>query len=310
MPARAAIAVVLVLLSPSAFALDPQLAALAMPGAKVLAGANVEQAKGTPFGVYVLARLAGSEASLQRLKDATGFDPREDVVEILVASTGETAGGHPSGLVLVRGSFDATLIAAAARAKGLQPETYNGITVIDDKRQRGSVAFVAPDLAVVGSPAEVRAAVDRRGTPTSLDAALADRASQLSAAQDVWVVSSVMPSFSNLPDPTLQGIIKSGVLAGLQQSSAGVKFGANVDITAEAVAATAQDAASLAAVVRLLATMAQGRARGSVPSTLLESLTVTTSGNAVQLALSIPQSLVEQLASTPREARPLTRRRR
>jgi hypothetical protein len=176
-----------------------------------------------------------------------------------------------------------------------------------------TVAFLSPDLAVAGNADDVRAAIDRRDTPTVLDAALSTRAGELSATQDAWFVSLVPPPVSGarLPDPTLQGILNSGALNGIQQTSGGVKFGANVDVTAEAVAATAQDANTLASIARLLASLAQSNAQGTTPATLLQSLTVATSGNTVQLALSIPESLVEQLAARrSRQAGTTLRRRR
>ncbi len=299
--------------SATSMALDPQLSALAMPGAKVLAGVNVEQAKATPFGQYVLSRFARNEAALQQLQDATGFDPRRDVREILLASTGDTTAGHPPALALVRGSFDIDRISAAAQAKGQTPETYNGITILSDTRRHGAVAFLAPDLAVAGNADDVRAAIDRRDTPTVLNPALSTRAGQLSATQDAWLVSLVPPPVSGtgLPDPTLQGILNSGALNSIQQTSGGVKFGANVDVTAEAVAATGQDANTLASIARLLASLAQSNAQGTAPAALLQSLTVATSGNTVQLALSIPESLVEQLpARRSRHAGTALRRRR
>ena len=72
-------------------AADPQLLNLVMPDAKVLAGVNVEQAKGTQFGQFVLNQLQTQDADLQKLATLTGFDPRRDVRELLVASNGVQA---------------------------------------------------------------------------------------------------------------------------------------------------------------------------------------------------------------------------
>src|ERR1700758_1458318 len=70
------------------FAADPLLLNLVSPDAKVVAGVNVEQAKGTQFGQYVLNQMQTGDAHLQELVALTGFDPRRDVRELLVASDG------------------------------------------------------------------------------------------------------------------------------------------------------------------------------------------------------------------------------
>src|SRR5581483_5288170 len=97
-----ALAVLFAGLMPAA---DSQLLSLVMPDAKVLAGVNVDQAKLTPFGVYVLGQIQTQGAQhLQQLTALTGFDPTQDLQELLMASNG--APGGKSGLVLARGHFD------------------------------------------------------------------------------------------------------------------------------------------------------------------------------------------------------------
>ena len=74
-------------------AADPGLLNLVMPDAKVLAGVNVDQAKTTPFGVYVLGQIQAQAAQhLQQISTLTGFDPTRDLHEILIASSGVPGG--------------------------------------------------------------------------------------------------------------------------------------------------------------------------------------------------------------------------
>src|ERR1041385_4058545 len=94
-------------------AADPQLLNLVMPDAKVLAGVNVDQAKTSPFGQYLIGQMnAQQDPKLQELIAATGFDPTRDVHEILVASAGGP--NQHTGLFVARGSFDPGRIAAFA----------------------------------------------------------------------------------------------------------------------------------------------------------------------------------------------------
>src|SRR3954454_4643447 len=79
-----------------ATAADPQLLSLVMPDAKVVAGVNVDQAKTSPFGQYVLSQMQLQDTEFQKLVMLTGFDPTRDVHELLVATNG--TGKENSGL--------------------------------------------------------------------------------------------------------------------------------------------------------------------------------------------------------------------
>src|ERR1700738_5573920 len=78
----------LTVLTGSLPAADPTLINLVGPDAKVLAGVNVQQAKGTLFGQYVLNQIQSNDKDMLQLMALTGFDPTRDVRETLVASTG------------------------------------------------------------------------------------------------------------------------------------------------------------------------------------------------------------------------------
>src|SRR5215472_6743239 len=82
---------------------DPQLLNMVMDDAKVMAGVNIEQAKTTPFGQYVLSQLPAQDKHLDEVITLTGFDPRRDVRELLLASPSSDS---KSGIALARGIFD------------------------------------------------------------------------------------------------------------------------------------------------------------------------------------------------------------
>src|SRR5579872_2114547 len=103
-------------------AVDPHLMALVMPAANVLAGVNVASAKSTPFGQYVLSQLAPKDQEFQKMAVLTGFDPRQDLIELLAASTGVT--GSHAGLAMATGTFNTSAILAAATSNGATTETY------------------------------------------------------------------------------------------------------------------------------------------------------------------------------------------
>src|ERR1039458_3889433 len=136
-------------------AADSRLLNLVMPDATVLAGVNVDQAKTTPFGQFVLTTLLQQQdQKLQQLATLTGFDPRRDVHELLLASGGAPA--NKTGLALARGVFDPAKIAAAAQAAGAGAETYGGVSIIEDPEHQNGFAFLDSTVVVAGDRKSTR----------------------------------------------------------------------------------------------------------------------------------------------------------
>ncbi|HZT30143.1 MAG TPA: hypothetical protein VFA33_09695 [Bryobacteraceae bacterium] len=284
-----------------AAAADPQLMNLVMPDAKVLAGINVQQAKASPFGQYLLSQAQSNDTGLQELIGATGFDPRRDLSEVLFASTGRP--GNHQGLAVVRGNFDVARILQAARNKGQTPQLYQGVQILNNPDNSQSLAFLDGTLAVAGNAGFVRGAIDRRTAPAALDPVLVAKANGLSVTQSAWFVSLVPGAGMHAPlPPDNPAGAQANVLQKIQQASGGVLFGPNVLLTAEAVAATSQDATALADVIRFVASMAQYQARQNntqVPADLLQNLDVKTAANITTVSLSIPEDRLEQLVHNP-----------
>src|SRR5882724_6323399 len=173
-------------------AADQQLLNLLMPDAKIIAGINVEQAKGTQFGQYVLNQIQTQDAEMQKLVTLTGFDPRRDVREVLVASDGNVQ--SKIGLGLARGNFDVAKITAAATAHGAATEIYNGVTILTEPKGKDGIAFLDSTIVVAGDIASVKGAIDRQHTAQPLSAAILVKINQWSNAQDAWAISTVPPT--------------------------------------------------------------------------------------------------------------------
>lgn len=291
-------------------AADPQLLNLVMPDAAVLAGVNVDQAKTSPFGQYVLSQMQNSD--LQQLTAATGFDPTRDVHELLVAAG---APGSKTGLALVRGTFDAGRIAAAAAAKGGTTEPYGGYTILEDPKQQHGVAFVDSTLAIAGDIASIKAAINRLKTPSSLPAPVIVQVNQWSGSQDAWVITTVPPSslHPSSTAPKIPGVgpgaAANNALQTIQQAAGGVKFGNNVVVTAQAQSDNTQDAEGIANTLKLLASVAQLQAANNPElMALAQSLSVTTSGSTVNVSFSLPEAQLQGIISSKPHAQ--THRRR
>lgn len=282
-------------------AADPELMSLLMPNAKVVAGINVDQAKTSPFGLFLLSQMPSENQGLSDLTAKTGFDPRRDLREVLIATAGVPG---RQGLVLARGDFSPQLVFAAAQAGGHTVETYNGIPVLTGKEDAltHAVAFLGNSIAIAGDLESVHGAIDRRTATTSaIDPALAARAGQLSEALDAWSVSVVpLSALANQKGPGAQmnGVLNSDLVKAIQQTSGGVKFGSTVQLSGQAIADTSQNATALADVVRFLGNMVQANAPASAAaaiSALIQSLSVQADGNTVSLAAAIPEPQLESL---------------
>jgi hypothetical protein len=310
-----AVTVSMALLSANAFGADSQLLNLVMPDAQVMAGMNITNSEVTPLGTFILSKVSGS-ADLQQLIAQTGFDPRKDLTEVLAASNGNTA--TPSSLVLAKGTFDVPTIVAAIKAKSTtqQISTYDGATLITGTAaaDKNAIAFLGTTIVLAGDAASVKAALDRSGAVNSINPALATQVQALSTSQDAWSVSlaslgSLIPAgaASSAPGDGMGGMV-AGLAKNIVSSSAGVKFGASVQFTAQAVSDNAQDASSLADVVKMVASLAAMSAANNPQmagvAQLAQSLQVSTSGATVNLSASLPEAQVEALLSSATTAKP------
>jgi len=277
-------------------AADPILLNLVMPDAKVVAGVNVQQAKGSLFGQYVLNQIQTHDADMQKLIALTGFDPRRDVSEVLVASDGLP--GSKNGLALARGNFDVAKITAAATAagQGVTTENYRGVTILKDPKSLNGIAFLDSTTVAAGDLANVKGAIDRRSAVQPLPAALMVKINQWSNAQDAWGISAVPPASLAPVANTAQPNPMFGALQNVQQSAAGVKFGSSVVFTGEATCDTAQNASTLGDLVKFMLNLAQMHAaQDPKAQALVNSVTVTPSGNVLNVSASLPEDVFTQL---------------
>jgi hypothetical protein len=288
-------------LSGALSAADQQLLSLMMPDAKVLAGVNVDQAKGTLFGQFVLNQLQTNDAEMQKLIDLTGFDPRRDVHELLVASDGKPQ--SKTGLVAAKGSFDIPKISALAAQHGVVTELYNGYTILEDpKSQEHGIAFLDASTVVAGDLASVKGAIDRQKSPQPLPADVIVNVNYWSSSEDAWGITTVPPT-SLAPAGQHQGQSPvQGAVQYVQQAAGGVKFGAQVVFTGTATCDTAQNATTLSDMIKLLINIAQMQT-GTDPTAaeLVKSVTVTTSGNVVQTKASLSEETFQQIVQSSKK---------
>ena len=264
-------------------AADPQLLGLLMPDAKMIAGVQLGQAKASPFGQFVLSQ-AGPMTELDKLKAATGFDPRTDLTEMVAGSTGTA-----TGLVAGHGLFQSTQLTSLASRTGAVTENYRGIMLIGGAGAE-RVAFLDGTTVVIGDGPSVKAAVDRWIGGRSRGA-LTAKAVELSATSQAWAVAAglndLQPKSGAYAPPEAQ--LMQNVMAKIGQVSGGLNFGDTITMRGQAQTSSTQDAQVLADVFRLLVTMAAPQA----PLPVMPE--VSANGNNVNFTLQLTEQMAEQL---------------
>ena len=295
----------LTLFGASAFAADPQLMNLLMPDAKIVAGINVSTAKISPLGQFLISRVPGNGPGLQRFIATTGFDPRQNLTEVLAATNADAS--SPASLLILSGTFDVSWITTAvANHPNQQVGTYDGATLITatapNARVVHAIAFMGNSIAVAGTASSVEAALDRSSQQNSIDSGLATQVNTLSLNNDEWLASitsvgALLPAkLQNATGPQAQLV---QTFKSVQQFSGGIKLGGNDQASATLLTDTSQNAAAVANAFRLLIALASMNSTKSSKAALLSqmagNLHISGTGQEVDLTLTIPETQVESL---------------
>jgi hypothetical protein len=301
-------------------AVDPGLLRLVMPDAKVIAGLQVRETKNSLFGQYVLAHMQVEDAAFKKFIASTGFDPRRDVTEILMASNWEQSTPESRWLVAARGTFNLPQIKEAAKANGGAIADFQGVGILTYSQAttpevESGIAFFDSSSAVMGDLASVKAAIQRRQSDAAPTGDLLAKVRDLSAKNDFWFVTTVpISEFAGaMPNPNLSGAMKGDLLSGIHEASGGIRFGDTVTISGEAVTRSNKDAQALTDVFRFLASLIQlnsqdNKVAGQV-STLLDTMDLKTNGNIMTMSLAIPEQQLEQLLHTLHQERSQARKK-
>src|SRR5579862_8074374 len=303
---------VLLPLSIATWAADPALLKLVMPDAKVIAGIQVDQTKNSLFGQYILSHMQVDDAGFKSFIAQTGFDPRRDVKEILIASNWESNSAASRWLVLARGSFDLAKIATAAQGAGVSTSNFQGVNILVHSSSaktevENAVAFFDSTYAVMGDLPSVEGAIGRQKIGAAPSSQLLSKVNDLSSKNDFWFVTLVPVSeFAGaMPDPNLSGAMKGNLLAAINEASGGIRFGDTVTISAEATTRSEKDAQALVDVVKFVAGMVQlnrqNNATAGQVATLVDTLDCKAAGNVTTLSLAIPEVQLEQMLDTMRQ---------
>lgn len=275
-----------------AVAVDPSLLNLVPPDAAALAGVRVDKVKETPlYGRYVAnLKLPG----LERFVSQTGFDPRQNLYELLVVPSGEQT------LVLARGKF---------QSGGGQPKldmldgqrvpqtTYKKFTLFGD--ERGSVVFLNSSVAAAGPAAPLKAFLDRRdGGKLGPSRELLALLQQVPDERQAWAVTlrGIAP-LAGMPQ-TGAGAMLLQLVQGIDQGMASADFRQGMAIYANANFGAPEEAQRLRDAVRATVGLARLNTPEDKPELLraYDAVKTELDGKTVKVEAALPFELLESMA--------------
>jgi len=290
---------------------DNDLLSYIPPGTKVVASLDVDQARSSPFGQFLLQRMNSNEPGFENFVQQTGFDPRHDVQQLVIASSDDGM-RRRRFVAIARGRFDQERLTKAAEEHGATPQDIQGTTVYLNKARHHQSGFAFPDagIAILGDLASIQQVIGARANPQPQEPELQRLISRVGPNNDAWFVSLVPGTalsndMASPPSGSFQG---AQALQAVVRSSGGVHLGDLVQFSVHAQARSAKDATSLADVVRFLVSLAQMNRdrdpKAGLIAPALDAMTLSTTGENVHVSLSIPEQTLEQLAELrPKVAR-------
>jgi hypothetical protein len=257
-----------------------------------LFGARMDQLKGTPL--YQKVVIQQKLDSLDEFAMTTGFDPRRDVRDLLVASSAKTK----SGVLLARGSFHISS-EAMAKANGVRKLSYRGYTIWTNAAQDAGFCILDPSLAIAGPIASMHDALDQyKAGDAKATAMLIGKAQTVPMQYQLWAVSLGGADFlaNNMPDSgnaaNFQKIFRS-----LENTFFEADLSHGLITTAQGNCRTAADAKNLADAVKGLV----GFGRLSVPDNqpellrIWDNIQVERQDRNIKISANIPQELIDRL---------------
>lgn len=282
---------------------------LVMPDARVVMGLRMDGLRESTLLRALWTQGVAGEPGMSELTRLTGFDPLRDLHEVVIASAG---GSKATALLVARGAFAATDLAAVARERAKRRENFQGVEIFlsGEPDEPMALAFLSDTVLVAGDPVNVRGAIARRGRVGLPAGELRRKAEELSRRFDAWgySIAPVGELAARAPKEQTAGIFEGDIIKAIEQAGGGVRFDQGVELELTTISRSEQDAAGLANAVRFFTGMLQ--ARDPASGSYIRDLRVE--GRALLLSLAIPESELVRLlgmfrarqAAAPKPAAP------
>lgn len=217
---------------PGLLHIDPALESFVPADTVFVAGANLDQIRGTSVYQKLLSRVP-----LPQLDDfarQTGLDLRKDLSQILSCSNGKR------GLLMARGKFNRSDLEKRLEQQGAKPIPYKDHRLFGSENQ--AIAFLNDSTAIAGPAAELRSIIDGR-TTAGLPAPLRDLLRTLPQNDQIYAALSGGLSGLNLAAPensNLANIMQA--LRSVNSAILGMDLSTGLQLTAGVNCNTEKDA--------------------------------------------------------------------
>ena len=233
----------------------------------------------------------GSSDSFQA---ATGINIETDIdyAVAFMATGDDQPGGTPT--VLARGTFDEFKIRGFMEDHGATLEAYKGSTLVVNDDHRVAVTFIEPGLAILGTPAGLRRAIDTKASGTGVrDNADVMQHIKDASSGNAWAVAR----FDALTQGRLPNEIASR-LPSITWFSATTNINGGIHGVLRADARDEAAAQNLRDVIRGFVALARLQV-GETPAALelMNSFELGGQGNSVSLGFTISTELIDAIAT-------------
>jgi hypothetical protein len=278
----------------------PEEFAYVPPDARVLGFANVRAVMDSEVRKKLMELHPGADGA-DRFQERTGINLTTDVDSVVVAAVTSVPEAQGPPLVLARGRFDKVRLEGFAREEGGVAEDYKGIRLIT--HDNFGMAFVEAGLVALGTPAEVKRAIDTKqagsGNVTGNDEVM--RLVHQVDDGTVWGVAR----FDALTGAQLPAEVKDRLPAISWFSAKGLING-GIEGLISAEARDDQAAQDLRQVIQGFVALGRMQAGQTHPeiTDFINSLQLTGQGRTVTLGFSLPAAMLDTLGALRAGRRP------
>jgi hypothetical protein len=269
--------------------------------ATVVAFANVREVMDSAVRQKLIQQVTPGTGADQ-FESETGINIQTDVDRLVASISGSPDPANPAAsrpLLIARGRFDTARIEAAIRAKGGDVAQYNGQRLVTFQDELG-LAFVEPDLAVVGSPASVKRAIDTKaaGKNVTENTTLMGLVNDFDGG-NVWAIAHVesVAASNVIPQEIRQQLPPVTWFAVNGRIDDGIRAVVRADARDEAAATNLRD------VVRGLVALAHLQtSQHPQLAELVNTLELGGQGTTVTLGFTVPPSVIDLLGKLREKA--------
>ncbi|MBA3975088.1 MAG: hypothetical protein C0504_12835 [Candidatus Solibacter sp.] len=262
-----------------------------LPDAKIVAGIDWQRAKSSPAGQMISKRLVNAPATRGKVASA-GLDFVDGFDRLLMSAPAPAPGqpGTQQMLLALSGRFDRARLKKSMPA-GTAIERFQGIDLFippSSKTDEMVAGFVSDRLLLLGDKASIAGALQTRSGLS--DAALLDRAKQMEASHEIWMIADSIPEM-----PAASGASPIQGMEDIRAAEIGIALRSGMDMTAILTFTDAEKAQGMAMFAQMLAAMPAGNNPASREmAAMARNLSVKAEGASVKATLSLSMA---QLAS-------------